>query len=709
MAWPLLPDEHWVIVEPIPRAALVLCYLEGHTCEAAARRLGRPVGTVKSRLARGRERLRGRLIRRGVVPNEASERVEEVPIGGLVARTAGTGSAQGCGSMLGEHLKRDSLDILSASPPAPALVIPAALAHSTVEAMLRFAAGRPIAGTVSASSLSWTVQILRTMQVTRLAMISALLIAALAAAGAVMLISQDQQTSQARSAAPAKTATPRRGPDAPENNVELSSVRVIDTQGRGVPGVEIKVVEEDSTPADDGPGYRTGAYRTGADGRVRVAVERRFNRVTFEARPDDRTIGWARLEAGPLLLKVTDDNPITMMLLPRNHHVEGTIVDARGKPIRGVQVRAVQFDHDANGFAMDYPRGSEEPSLGSAGTNEAGRYRLSLPQDTTVILGAYHPRFVGPIFACKSEDPIIPPVALEDAGGIAGTVVDAGTGQPVAGARVGAQRIEISGRILGGGGGSPISDAQGHFAVGGLAPGVYNVLFESSPKGRRFTARAVEGVRVKAGEEARADLHMIAGRRLHGTAIEAGTGKPLVGVNILCYNASHPRSGAACQGTYTDEHGRFEYFVPPGPAFVYINVTGIVLAQLVPDDRDPDPVVLKQGFDPNTKQPPGPRSPVECEVRVRVKTGAGDRPAQQEDRSLTGRVFDKGGSPLVAVQVSYNSNRTPNEVATDRLGIFRLRGLPHGPLVLGLRRNDDQHGWVRIPAEAVEIDLIFPE
>jgi len=48
------------------RAAVVLCYLEGQTCEAAAGQLGWPVGTVKSRLARGRERLRSRLSRRGL-------------------------------------------------------------------------------------------------------------------------------------------------------------------------------------------------------------------------------------------------------------------------------------------------------------------------------------------------------------------------------------------------------------------------------------------------------------------------------------------------------------------------------------------------------------------------------------------------------------------------------------------------------------------
>jgi len=47
------------------RAPLVLCYFEGRTNEEAARELGCPVGTVVSRLARGRQRLRGRLLRRG--------------------------------------------------------------------------------------------------------------------------------------------------------------------------------------------------------------------------------------------------------------------------------------------------------------------------------------------------------------------------------------------------------------------------------------------------------------------------------------------------------------------------------------------------------------------------------------------------------------------------------------------------------------------
>jgi membrane fusion protein, multidrug efflux system len=80
------------------RVAVVLCDLEGRTHEQAARHLGCAVGTVKSRLARGRMRLRGRLERRGAAPAlalaTASTRVA-VPTGlaratVIHAATAGT-------------------------------------------------------------------------------------------------------------------------------------------------------------------------------------------------------------------------------------------------------------------------------------------------------------------------------------------------------------------------------------------------------------------------------------------------------------------------------------------------------------------------------------------------------------------------------------------------------------------------------------------
>ncbi len=67
-------DWEWILHQEIDRlperyrVAVVLCDLEGQTHSQVARNLGWPVGTVKSRLARARERLRARLIRRGLAP-----------------------------------------------------------------------------------------------------------------------------------------------------------------------------------------------------------------------------------------------------------------------------------------------------------------------------------------------------------------------------------------------------------------------------------------------------------------------------------------------------------------------------------------------------------------------------------------------------------------------------------------------------------------
>jgi RNA polymerase sigma factor (sigma-70 family) len=58
-------------IERLPekyRKAIVLCELEGLTEGQAAQRLEWPIGTVRTRLRRGRERLRGHLLRRGVAP-----------------------------------------------------------------------------------------------------------------------------------------------------------------------------------------------------------------------------------------------------------------------------------------------------------------------------------------------------------------------------------------------------------------------------------------------------------------------------------------------------------------------------------------------------------------------------------------------------------------------------------------------------------------
>ena len=59
-------DEELYRLPAGQQAALIQCYLEGRTQDEAARQLGWSQGKLRGQLERGRERLRARLIRRGV-------------------------------------------------------------------------------------------------------------------------------------------------------------------------------------------------------------------------------------------------------------------------------------------------------------------------------------------------------------------------------------------------------------------------------------------------------------------------------------------------------------------------------------------------------------------------------------------------------------------------------------------------------------------
>jgi len=118
------------------RTAVILCYFEGLSPEQAARQLGCPLGTVQSRLARGRDRLRSRLTRRGLAP----------AIGTLGAAVAAEAA-------------------LAAPPPA--------LVEATIRAALPLAAASEVA---AGSVIQLTQGVLRTMFLIKLRTVAAILI-----------------------------------------------------------------------------------------------------------------------------------------------------------------------------------------------------------------------------------------------------------------------------------------------------------------------------------------------------------------------------------------------------------------------------------------------------------------------------------------------------------------------------------------------------
>jgi RNA polymerase sigma factor (sigma-70 family) len=126
-------------IERLPercRVPVVLCDLQGLTHEQAARHLGWPVGTVKSRLERARELLRGRLSRRGVgLPT------------GLLITEKGLGAAFRVGEV----------------------VVQSTLVESTVRAAAPFAAGEAQAvGVISSRVAILIEEVLTTMFLTKL-------------------------------------------------------------------------------------------------------------------------------------------------------------------------------------------------------------------------------------------------------------------------------------------------------------------------------------------------------------------------------------------------------------------------------------------------------------------------------------------------------------------------------------------------------------
>ena len=134
----------------------MLCYLQGLTHEEAALRLQCPVGTIRSRLARGRALLKGRLERAGLGP---------------VASPAGLVTCLEIG-------------------PAQRVVAPH-LINATARTAARLAAGQPLAGLVSVRLAELITGVTKSMTISKVAIaISVLVFAGLAAWGTAGWVAQ---------------------------------------------------------------------------------------------------------------------------------------------------------------------------------------------------------------------------------------------------------------------------------------------------------------------------------------------------------------------------------------------------------------------------------------------------------------------------------------------------------------------------------------
>ncbi len=144
------------------RAPLVLCHLEGLTHEQAAEQLGWPVGTIKSRMARGRDRLRERLHRQGFDPT--------------------------------------AIPIIAALPPR--------VVNATARAAIKMIAGQPIGGEIPASAVTLMKGVVRSMKFKKLQLMAAAVCAAGIVGTTAGVLAQPQDPAQLPAPAGARPILP---------------------------------------------------------------------------------------------------------------------------------------------------------------------------------------------------------------------------------------------------------------------------------------------------------------------------------------------------------------------------------------------------------------------------------------------------------------------------------------------------------------------
>lgn len=137
---PIHPDDWAILYDELDRLParyrdpLVLCYLQGMTHDQASSQLGIPTPTLRTRLSRARDRLRPRLVRRGLTPSSASSL--------LLAPVPLTSSASSLAS-IGWASAASRLAVASRGVSLASLSVP--LATSTLRSMLMISAIQALA------------------------------------------------------------------------------------------------------------------------------------------------------------------------------------------------------------------------------------------------------------------------------------------------------------------------------------------------------------------------------------------------------------------------------------------------------------------------------------------------------------------------------------------------------------------------------------
>jgi RNA polymerase sigma factor (sigma-70 family) len=546
------------------RLPLLLCYLEGLTRDEAAARLGCSVDVLRGRLERGREKLRRRLVRRGVTLSA-----------GLLAALAGNSPA--------------------ADGPSPTLI----------QATQAAAAGAP---SPAVAALVRGVPSVMTSPTVKLLAAAALL------AGAVFALARPA----AEPPPPPPTAAPPQA-TAPAESFTYAG-RVLDAEGKPIAGAKVHLTGLK-------PGVIEFVERavTGPDGAFRFNVRRdefgdkgvvppsrsppeRFVQLGATADGHGSVAAWA---------SAPEQRENVTIRLPAEQIVRGRVIDLEGKPIPGVTVaasfRGGRTDAQGRPAPFDLPPkdGGYMPNFAPsdhknvAVTDADGRVTLrSLGRDWLYELSIRGPTVVNgkaQLVARPAKPEEVQATGIWDpkrgmpkqvrygseftfvatpSKPIRGTVRDKGTGEPIVGARVFTPFTRDNDPQA-----QTTTDAAGRYELTGLPGGKYAIRV-GPPAGTPYleTEFRVEADRPGV-EPVTADFALERQATVSGRVTDGATGRPVMGYveyrplskNPALASApllAEPRPFRNAPTARIEKGGRFRLAVLPGPGVLLVRAEG---------------------------------------------------------------------------------------------------------------------------------------
>ncbi len=568
------------------RLPVVLCDLEGLTYEQAAERLGWTVPTVRTRLAKARRRLKGRLIRR------------DVTVAAVAAALV---------------------------PVAVAAAVPAALIRSTVLA----ATG----GTATAGAALLTRTLLEGMLMTKLKFAATAALAAVSLASAGLIAAgagrpDDPQPASKPQAGASPAPAAGAEPKSKAPTVELKG-RIIAPDGRAVVGAAVRATSFEIDPEE------FSSATSGPDGRFAIrlpippgGVPTGGFKATMPwlvASAPGFGVGWTTgvLGGDPAAVRV-------VQLAEEGPPIEGRVVDLEGRAVADarVEVSRVWFEGkgDLAGWiakarngaagnlwqglenlpleANDYPatpvRATAAPRFITIATSTGadGRFRLtgvgrdrvadllvSAPSIATTQVYAFSRAEAEVRTMDKGmikREPFIVhaprfEVALPPTRRVEGVVRDKDTGRPIAGLGIKAAVFDERSLIWTPGIGG-VTDAEGRYRVDGLPRAAAYRLFIKSPKGLPYTNATFRAPAGSPGTGPVAfDFAMKRGVLVKGRVTDKATGKPVSGTANYYALSSNPqlRDHPGFRQSYEqyapcDEDGRYEVVALAGPGVIAI-------------------------------------------------------------------------------------------------------------------------------------------